>query len=120
MNIALSTTDAAIGQKSKKTKKWTREVRKKERNLGESYQNSKGLIIDKRKLQPSCNSKCKCKCSSSFTEVQREQILQAYWKMGDLTRQRAFIVKSTSIIKPKYQYKKENSNRLSNNAFFYL
>lgn len=97
---------------------WTRETRKIKRNLGESYQNSKGHNIDKRKLQPSCNSKCKYKCSSSLNEEQREQILQNYWKMGDLTRQRAFIVKSTTTIEPKHQYIKENSNRSSNNAFF--
>ncbi|KAF0748480.1 Uncharacterized protein FWK35_00017839 [Aphis craccivora] len=38
--------------------------------------------------------------------------------MGDSTRQRAFIVKSTTTIELKHQYKKKNGNRSSNNAFF--
>lgn len=38
--------------------------------------------------------------------------------MGDLTRQRAFIVKSTTTIEPKHQHKKENSSRSLNNAIF--
>lgn len=68
-------------------------------------------------MQPSCNSTCKYKCSSSLIEEQRERILQAYWKIWELTRRRAFIVKSTTTIGSKHQYKKDNSNRASNNAF---
>lgn len=92
----------------------------KKRNLGEAYENSKGINIEKRKLQDLCDSKCKYKCFANFSEEQRERILQAYWKMGDLTRQRAFLVKSTKIIQPKHQYKRDNSNRSSNNAFFFI
>lgn len=86
--------------------------KKKKRNLGEAYQNSKGHNIDKRKLESFCNSKCKYKCSTHFTEEQREQTLQIYWEMRDLTKQRAFIVKSTTTIEPKHQYKKKKQQSL--------
>lgn len=86
------------------------------RNQG-AYQSSKRQNINKRELQSSCNSKCKYKCSSNLTDEQHKQILQNYLKMGDLTRQRAFIVKSITTVEPKHQYKKENSNHSPNNAF---
>lgn len=37
--------------------------------------------------------------------------------MGDLTSQRAFIIKNTSLVSPKYKFIKEGSNRKSNNPF---
>lgn len=97
---------------------WKRNVRKIKKNSGQPYVNVKGRHFDKKQLQPPCNDTCKFKCTSHFTNDNREQVLNAFWKMADLLKQRAYIVKCTTIIQPKYKYQNENLSRLSNSSFF--
>lgn len=47
------------------------------------------------------------------------KIFEEFWKLGDIERQRQFILFSMESIHPKYQYKRENSNRMCNNAFYF-
>lgn len=67
--------------------------------------------MPKKELGPPCGSKCRLKCSERITQEEREHIFDEYWQMDDLTRQRDFISKCITVIKPKYQYKVHNSNR---------
>ncbi|KAL4720776.1 hypothetical protein ACJJTC_017583 [Scirpophaga incertulas] len=45
-------------------------------------------------------------------------IFQNYWDMGDLERQREYIMRDISVIKPRFSYKVHNSNRGNNFAFY--
>jgi len=94
-------------------------VKKTKLNLGEAYINNSGKQVNQKQLLPPCDAdKCKFKCTSLFTLADRSNVLNMFWKMGDLTSRRAFIIKYTSLVTPKYKYIKEGSKRLSNNAFF--
>lgn len=96
-----------------------RNVRKIKRNSGQSYITSTGRNIDKKQLQPPCTEKCKYKCTINFTNNTREKLLELFWLMADVSKQRAFVVKCTTVIIPKYKYQKEGSTRLSNSSFFF-
>nr|CAD7407405.1 unnamed protein product [Timema cristinae] len=91
-----------ISRKRKRSKEtWKRNVLKKRHNSGVSYINSRGKSISEKELQPPCGSKCKQQCSVSVSEEQRKEALRAYWNMGNVTLQRAFIVNCTRTITPK-------------------
>ncbi|KAF0711859.1 Uncharacterized protein FWK35_00031019 [Aphis craccivora] len=112
-----------IQKKGKKrvrnTKQWNRNVKKTKLNLGEAHINTSGNFVHQKQLLPPCDvDKCKLKCASLFTHSNRLNLLSLFWKMGDITSRRAFIIKHTSLVSPKYSYKKEGNKRMSNNAFF--
>lgn len=89
-------------------------------NLGAAYINASGKLVEKKQVKLPCNiDKCKYKCSEIFTQIHREKLLDIFWKMGDITSQRAFVVNHTSEVSAKYKYSKEGSKRLSNNSFFF-
>jgi len=50
----------------------------------------------------------------------REKLLESFWAMTDDSKQKAFVVKCTTVIIPKYKYQKEGSTRLLNSSFFCL
>nr|CAD7575545.1 unnamed protein product [Timema californicum] len=96
-----------VSRKRKRSKEtWKRNVLKKRHNSGVSYINSRGKSISEKELQPPCGSKCKQQCSVCVSEEQRKETLRAYWNMGDVTLQRAFIVNCTRTITPKYRNEK--------------
>ncbi|CAG4907276.1 unnamed protein product [Colias eurytheme] len=88
------------------------------RNRGREYTSKSGKIVPEKSMKPPCGEKCKQKCTNKITETQRKEIFDTYWSLGDLQRQREFILRHTSIIKPRYSYKVHNSNRGNNNAFY--
>ncbi|XP_039760617.1 uncharacterized protein LOC120634216 [Pararge aegeria] len=61
---------------------------------------------------------CRLKCSEKFTEESRRYIFNNYWQMSSLSKQRDFISKHMTEIKPKYQYKKIFNNRKAKHAFY--
>lgn len=75
--------------------------------------------MPEKSLKAPCTDKCKQKCVKKITESQRKQIFDSYWAMGDLQRQREFILRHLSVIEPRYSYKMHNSNRGKNNAFYF-
>lgn len=92
------------------------------RNLGKAYvTNSKTnkRVIPERQLRNPCTDKCKFKCFEKITVEQRKTIFNQYWAMGELQRQREFILQHLSTIKPKYSYKVHNSNRGNNRGFHF-
>ncbi|GFV73437.1 uncharacterized protein TNCV_3389531 [Trichonephila clavipes] len=113
--------------------KWQRSERKEQGNSGKAYnyikriKDNDGKIIDRiviwkeeRKLLPPCGDKCRLTCRNKFTEEQRKGIFNEYWKMGDLQRQRDFIVANTAKINPKYRNQRENAKKRSlHNAYYF-
>lgn len=90
------------------------------RNMGLKYtsSSSKHKVIPERKMGYACNCRCRLKCTLSISEEERKIVFKSYWKMGSLSKQRDFISKHISEVKPKYQYKKQNNNRKRKHAFY--
>jgi len=59
--------------------------------------------VTARKLGVPCNKNCRLKCTSNITFDERRVIHEKYWEMGDLNRQREFIMRHNCSINPKYR-----------------
>lgn len=119
-------TQADNKRKGKKRKanpvEWKKSKAKLLRNSGKPYTSSsiRKTEIRARKLRPACNEKCKLKCSSKIEENKRLEIFDKYWSLDSLKSQREFICRSMTVVRPKYQYKKEGSRRQCNHAFHFV
>ena len=100
---------------------WKKAVAKRCRTSGLEYiSSSKSKKVFKAKsLGPPCNEKCRLQCYSKIAEEDRKTNFSDYWKLSDLQRQRDFLLKCIETITPQYQYKRLNSKRASNHAFYF-
>ncbi|CAH1955414.1 unnamed protein product [Acanthoscelides obtectus] len=69
-------------------------------------------------MGPPCSDRCRLKCFEKMDVDNRKNIFKPYWEMGDLQRQRAFILSRMTPIQPKYRHEKADSCRRLNNAFY--
>ncbi|XP_075986434.1 uncharacterized protein LOC142983446 [Anticarsia gemmatalis] len=124
MPCELPTECPSTSSSSKKSRKRKRGVNKaalakKLRNRGLEYKCLRSNTLKPaRKMGPTCNDRCRLKCSEKLTEHQRKVIFDRYWNLGSVSLQREFIAKHMTEVKPKYQYKKIDSNRKPKHAFY--
>lgn len=79
-------------------------------------------VREERKMRPPCTEKCRLECSKKFTEDERMKIFASYWELGDIAKQRQFIVNNMELIEPTYRYIRVGAirkNRDYNNAFHF-
>ncbi|CAH1974168.1 unnamed protein product [Acanthoscelides obtectus] len=120
-----------IGRKRKSNKDaWLKNSAKRLRNSGQAYRSAKQVEQvdgakkyvyvqrDEKKMGPPCNDKCRLKCFEKIGPEARNTLFKSYWEMGDLQRQRNFILSNMTPIQPKYRYEKADSCRRLNNAFY--
>lgn len=89
-------------------------VQKKLRNEGKTYVSGSNLkVVAARKLGVPCNEKCRLKCTSNITFDERRVIHEKYWEMGDLNRQREFIMIHIFSINPKYRPRLDSMGSLN-------
>lgn len=113
--------DKRVKKKKQAPKNWKKNVVKQLRNSGQAYTSvSKSKkTFDKKSLKQPCGDKCRLQCSSKFTNEERQKILDEYWSLGDIEKQRSFLLKNMITVNPKYRYKREGSHRKENKAFYY-
>ncbi|CAH1098832.1 unnamed protein product [Psylliodes chrysocephalus] len=70
-------------------------------------------------MRPPCGEKCCLKCSIKLNSTTRQNFFDAFWGLGDLQRQREYIVRHTHEIKPKYRYTSTKNYRSLNTAFYF-
>nr|CAI5833693.1 unnamed protein product [Callosobruchus analis] len=102
---------------------WIKNVAKKARNCGKPYVSSSKTKKEfgPRKLAAPCDSQvCRLQCSSKISQADREKIFSDYWSLGDLQRQRDYLLACIETVAPKYRYTREGSNRRMNNAFYFI
>lgn len=105
----------------RKPAKWKSKVAKVLRNSGKAYQSlSKSKKqVPERKVGPPCGEKCRLKCKDKIDEISRQQLFDAFWGLGNLERQREFVVRHSQPIKPKYRYSSTQDFRALNTAFYF-
>lgn len=122
--VVTNTIAEGVSQNNELTRKRKRgskkTVAKTLRNMGLQYtsSSSKHKVIPESKMGIPCSYRCRLKCTFNISEEERTIVFKDYWKMGSLTKQRDFISKHISEVKPKYQYKKEHNNRKPKHAFY--
>ncbi|XP_056647399.1 uncharacterized protein LOC130452104, partial [Diorhabda sublineata] len=99
---------------------WVMKKTKTLRNSDLGYVSYKSKrSVSARKIRPSCESKCRLKCSEKIKEEVRQQLFSGFWSLGDVQRQREFIVSYSDEIKPKYRYSSTQNFRAMKRAFYF-
>ncbi|KAL4148143.1 hypothetical protein QTP88_002435 [Uroleucon formosanum] len=73
------------------TKKWKKNVMRKNKNSGLQYENYKKQHIDAKSMRGPCSTNCRIKCTSKIIEEQRKCIFEDFWNLGNLSKQRDFV-----------------------------
>lgn len=104
----------------KRSRRGSRKVlAKKLRNMGLKYTSPMtNALVSERKMGNPCADRCRLKCNERISQEKRKTVFKDYWNTGSLALQRAFIAKHITEIKPKYQYKRIDSNRKNKHAFY--
>lgn len=96
---------------------WVKNVQKNLKNQGKEYIIKSSLkVVKAKKVGVPCGDKCRLKCFNKINYDQRTLIHNQYWKMGDINRQREFILRQISPITPKYR-NHLNSHRSLNYSY---
>lgn len=90
--------------------KWACNKRKTLRNTGQSYLNTKGKLVEAKKMRESCGSTCRSKCETKITDDDRQRAFETFWNLGDIVKQRKFLYRYISSSTPKRR-RSESSNR---------
>ena len=77
---------------------WKKSLRKKNRNCGDEYITDRGITKARRKMKKGCGVGCRLRCHGKLQPTDRENLFHAFWQLGEVTRQREFIVKHCSKV----------------------
>jgi hypothetical protein len=83
-------------------KKWSRQVRKRNREAGESYTSSSGREQPRRKSNATCCKGCTFNCSTKIIKEEQVKIFDQFWRLNDekkLHFYSKFVVNSAPIRK---------------------
>jgi hypothetical protein len=116
-NSNTSMTKAFNLKRPRHTEEWKCNKRKKLRNSGQTYVNTKGNIVEGRKMLPSCE--CRVHCEEKISEDEREANFNKFWSLGDVIEQRKFIYKHL-ISKEPTRRKSSGTGSRSVTLQFYL
>lgn len=104
--------------KKRKINPANREIAKKRRNEGLEYTSSTTKkIVKGKKMGPPCAETCNFKCQTKIGPRERQQLFDSYWKLGNLDKQRHFLLKCMEKIAPAVRFTNKNNPRLLNNSF---
>lgn len=108
-------------KRSRNPENWNQNKAKKLRNSGKAYQSvSKSKKqISGRTMKPTCSEKCRLKCGDNIDTANRTEIFNTFWKLGDISKQRAFVGSCMKSIIPRYKYTNAERPRNANQAFYF-
>lgn len=70
---------------------WQKNIRKNKRQRGDEYAKSDGSVVKKREVKPSSCGGCRFKCDDNILADTRQALLQDFWQLSSIDRQRDFI-----------------------------
>ena len=80
-------------KRSRNEDEWKKNITKRRRNQGKSYTAKSGKSVKARVMRKACGHKCKFSCNNKFSEEAREKVFHQYWAIGDISKQRQFLIK---------------------------
>ncbi|XP_050311290.1 uncharacterized protein LOC126746909 [Anthonomus grandis grandis] len=104
-------------RKRKRPELWKRNIRKKNRDEGKKYESVKGVIKPAAKMGGPCKKSCRLKCFD-VPEAQRLQIFNAYYGLGNYSRQRDFILSNSEKTEKKIRTTQHESKRKYSISYF--
>lgn len=99
---------------------WACNKRKTLRNSGLSYLNTKGKLVEGRRMRASCGATCRSKCDTKITEADREREFNAFWNLGEIVKQRKFLDQHIEAHEPKRRQSSDRQSSRSLTLRFYL
>jgi hypothetical protein len=98
---------------------WQKEIRKRRRQGGEEYTNTRGNLVPKKimKLNKDCQSKCNRKCGHFFCRNDIENISRNFWSLSDCDKYSYFAQTTEKI---EHTSKKANSRRKYTYKYYFL
>lgn len=98
-------------KRSKNNGEWIDVKSKVLLNKGKEHVNRKNILIKEKKMGPPCILKCRSKCYEKLNYIDRKSIFDAYWELGDHTRQWDFIAQNVKVINKKQQIANSSATR---------
>lgn len=101
---------------------WKKNIRKRQRQSGKEYKDSKGNIQRKREIKnrKDCNGKCKFRCSLNITSEERDLIFTKFWNLSD-DGKNAFYAKTTErTVKERVRTTAAKSRRKYSYRYFFV
>lgn len=89
---------------------WARNKKKYKVNTGKTYKTKANKVIPARILKENCAQKCRYKCPDKLNNEERLKLLEHYWKIGDIVKQREYVARHISEVNPKYRQTTTNKN----------
>ncbi|GFS23010.1 hypothetical protein ElyMa_006965900 [Elysia marginata] len=86
------------GRKRRKNEcSWKDVQRKKSLNLGESYTNRKGHVIERKKMKAECGPKCRMHCQQTIKKEQRETMFHLFWRTVSIDMRRLYVCHTVQV-----------------------
>ena len=108
--------------KKKNPELYQRNIQRKNRAHGLAYKKYRGVpgsATVPAKAPQKCNCvKCRFKCCQNFPEDVREAICRDFYKLGDYSRQKDYIVSHVVEVKPKYRLLTSNKPHQISRAYY--
>lgn len=98
---------------------WKKNIAKKRRSDGLSYQNKQKLQPAKQPKPVNCE-KCRFKCNKNFSEDNRRLLCSTFWAMADFVRQKDFILSNVTSSIPKRRRPRKGYSPRQNCKQYYL
>ena len=116
-NDAATLPNARTRKRVRREKDWISNKRKKLRNAGKMYVNSKRVVVPPRV----CGSDCKCSmgCFKKIQSTERMKILEEFNNLQDFDIQNAYLHGLIHRCDPKRRYTSKGSTSKRNNTFTY-
>ena len=104
------------------TDSWKQNVRKKRRQSGKSYMNSKGNAVPAKaiKTKKDCKNSCKYKCGTIFSDEERERIFNSFYSMNHQEQKHFFNKTTHRETKQRCRTKKGHDSRRSFSFYYYF
>lgn len=98
---------------------WKKNLRKKLRNLGMEYVNSKNIVVPARQIKSRCEGeKCLFQCKK-VDEEQRRTLFKEFWELGNIVDQWSYVARCMVPLQGRYRLNHEGQCRAFNNAFYF-
>ncbi|KAF2360070.1 hypothetical protein FHG87_009176 [Trinorchestia longiramus] len=68
-----------------------RTTRRELKNTGQSYINTRGKMVEAKRVAPQDCSKCVLRCGAKLSESDRQHIFAEYWGLADYAKQREYL-----------------------------
>ena len=99
---------------------WKSSVRKKLRQSGKEYVDSRGKIQKAREIKTTKNcARCRFKCSQNVSELERKSLFDDFWAMDDYQKMH-FYSKTTTCQTAKRKRTQAESSRKNKSFMYYL